>query len=465
MKIDFGCSILTLIHTSSMRALDSLYSSFSSPILVFLVFTSWGGPAYAQLTKVEKRIAKSVDINNPTALKLWEEVVNINSGSMNFDGVYKVGQVFKAKYDALGFTTRWVDGKPFNRSGHLIAEHKGIRSGKTILLIGHLDTVFELSNPFQKFEIVNDSTVHGPGVGDMKGGDVIMLQALQALKDADVLKEMNIIVVLTGDEELSGSPLSLARHDLIEAAKLADIAIGFEDGDGRFENANISRRSSSDWELKVTGVPSHSSQIFTENIGAGAIYEASRILMGFYEGLSKEKDLTFNPGVILGGTTVEHDSDMNGGKAFGKDNIVSKDVVVTGDIRAISPEQLKKAQGVMMEVVGTHLPKTNAEIKFSEGYPPLAPTPGNYQLLGIFDQVSKDLGYGAVRAVNPRDAGAADISFTSGYVDMAMDGLGPRSAGGHTVNETADPRTLPMEAKRAAVLLYRLTSEKKQQRR
>ncbi len=448
-----------------MPALDSQYSSFSSLILVFLVFTWWGDPAYAQLTKVEKRITKSVDANNAAALKLWEEVVNINSGSMNFEGVRKVGQVFKAKYDALGFTTRWVDGKPFNRAGHLIAEHKGIKSGKTILLIGHLDTVFELTSPYQKFETVNDSTVHGPGVGDMKGGDVIMFQALQALKDADVLKEMNIIVVLTGDEELSGSPLSLARHDLIEAAKLADIAIGFEDGDGRFESANISRRSSSDWELKVTGVPSHSSQIFTENIGAGAIYEASRILMGFYEGLSKEKDLTFNPGVILGGTTVEHDADMNGGKAFGKDNIVSKDVVVTGDIRAISPEQLKKAQGVMMEVVARHLPKTNAEIKFSEGYPPLAPTPGNYQLLGAFDQVSKDLGYGTVRAVNPRDAGAADISFTSGYVDMAMDGLGPRSAGGHTVNETADPRTLPMEAKRSAVLLYRLTLDKKQPQR
>ncbi|HEY5919194.1 MAG TPA: M20/M25/M40 family metallo-hydrolase [Chryseolinea sp.] len=419
----------------------------------------------AQLSKLEKKIVKNVDTNNPSALKLWEEVVNINSGSMNFDGVYKVGQVFKARFDAIGFTTRWVDGKPFNRAGHLIAEHKGKPGGKTILLIGHLDTVFELSSPFQSFKWINDSTVHGPGVGDMKGGNVIIVQALQALKDADALKDMNIIVVMGGDEELSGSPLAVARHDLIEAAKAADIAIGFEDGDGRFESANISRRSASGWELRVTGIPAHSSQVFTESIGAGAIYEASRILLGFYNELSKEKDLTFNPGVILGGTTVEHDADMNGGKAFGKDNIVSKDVVVTGDIRAVSPEQLKKVQTVMMDVVAKHLPKTQAEIKFGEGYPPLAPTPGNYQLLSFFDQVSKDLGFGPVGAVNPRDAGAADISFTSGYVDMAIDGLGPRSAGGHTVNETADPRTIPMEAKRAAVLLYRLTTNKTQTKR
>lgn len=430
------------------------------PVLIFPAI-----PVIAQLSKVEKKIAQQVEAGNPEALRLWEEVVNINSGSMNFDGVYRVGQIFRAKLDALGFTTRWVDGKPFQRAGHLIAEHRGKAGGKTILLIGHLDTVFELTSPFQTFKIVNDSTVTGPGVGDMKGGDVIILQALQALKNADILRNMNIIVYLGGDEEMSGDPLALARYDLIEAAKQADIAIGFEDGDGRTETANISRRSSSDWQLKVTGVPYHSSQIFTEKIGAGAVYEASRILFEFYEKLSAEKDLTFNPGVILGGSAVEHNPDHNGGTAYGKDNIVAKEVIVTGDIRAVSPEQLKKAQATMMDVVQKNLPQTSAEIRFSEGYPPLAPTPGNYELLGYFDLVSKDLGYGAVRAVNPRDAGAADISFTSGYVDMAMDGLGPRSSGGHTVQETADPRTIPLQAKRAAILLYRLTQVKAQPRR
>lgn len=441
-----------------MHSSQGINVSLSRLFICLSLFIFHFSPVKAQLSKTERKIAGYVEANNGEALKLWKDVVNINSGTMNFDGVYKVGQIFKARLEALGLTARWVDGKPFHRAGHLIAEHKG--KGKTILLIGHLDTVFELSSPFQQFTWINDSTAHGPGVGDMKGGDVIIVQALQALRDADVLKDMNIIVVMSGDEELSGDPLTLARYELIEAAKRADIALGFEDGDGRIETANISRRSSSGWELNVTGVPSHSSQIFTEKIGAGAIYETSRILIGFYEALSDEKDLTFNPGVILGGTTVERDPDLNGGKAFGKDNIVARDVMVTGDIRAISPEQLKKAQEVMLSVVAKHLPQTQAEIKFSEGYPPLAPTPGNYQLLKYFDQVSKDLGYGSVKAVNPRDAGAADISFTSGYVDMAMDGLGPRSASGHTVNETADPRTMPLQAKRAAILLYRLTHGK-----
>jgi glutamate carboxypeptidase len=411
----------------------------------------------AQISKLEKKITSYIDTNNKDALKLLEQVVDINSGSMNFEGVYKVGQIFKARLDALGFKTQWIDGKPFGRAGHLVGYHTGNGTGKTLLLIGHLDTVFEPTSSFQKYTFVNDSVAIGPGISDMKGGDVIMIYSMEALKQAGLLKDMNIIVVMTGDEELSGRPLELARKDLIEAAKRADIAIGFEDGASDPKTGVVSRRGSSNWELKVTGIPAHSSQIFTPNIGAGAIYETSRILSEFYEKLSAEKDLTFNPGVILGGTEVNHDEKQNGGAAFGKSNIVARETIVTGDIRAVSPEQLKRAQNVMQEIVSKHLPQTNATFVLSEGYPPLAPTEGNYKLLEYYNKVSEDLNFGKVTAVNPRNAGAADISFTAGYVDMAIDGLGLTGGHGHTEKEYANLKTLPMQTKRVALLLYRLT--------
>ena len=416
------------------------------------------GNTYGQLSKLEKKIVGYVDARNAEAVKLLEQAVNINSGTMNFEGVRKVGELFKAKLDALGFVTRLTDGTAFNRAGHLVAEHRGGK-GKTVLLIGHLDTVFEPNSPFQQFKLLNDSMATGPGIADMKGGDVIMIQSLQALHDAGLLKDMNIIVVMTGDEELSGDPLELSKKDLIEAAKLADVAIGFEDGAGDPRTAVISRRSSSGWKLKVKGVPAHSSQIFTESIGAGAIYEASRILYEFYRQLSPQPDLTFNPGVIVGGTAVTHDDDQNSGTAFGKGNVVSQEVTVTGDIRAISPEQLIQARQTMKAIVAKNLPKTSAEITFDEGYPPLAPTEGNLALLKLFDQASRDLGFGKVDAVKPRNAGAADISFTAGYVDMAMDAVGMESTGGHTIHETANLKSMTMQAKRAAILLYRLTHE------
>lgn len=434
-----------------------IYKQKMKRIVVMLFVLTISVNAQAQISKLEEKIAAGVDANNSSAIRLLEEVVNINSGSMNFEGVYRVGQIFKARLDALGFETRWVDGKPFGRAGHLVGYHIGKGTGKTLLLIGHLDTVFEPTSPFQKFTMVNDSTATGQGISDMKGGDVMIIYSLEALKQAGVLKNMNVIVVMTGDEELSGRPLALARKELIEAARVADIALGMEDGDSNPATAVISRRSSSSWELNVTGLPAHSSQIFTPAIGAGAIYEASRILTGFYEGLSAEKDLTFNPGVMLGGSDVQRDPVLDGGSSFGKGNIVAKQAVVTGDIRAISPEQLKMAQEVMQSVVAKHLPQTHATITFDEGYPPLAPTEGNKKLLEYYTKVSEDLGLGKVTAVNPRDAGAADISFTAGYVDMALDGLGLFGGYGHTDKEYANLNWLPRQTKRIALLMYRLT--------
>lgn len=426
-------------------------------IALFVIIVLNHTLAHGQLSKTEKKITSLIDVNNPEALKLLEGVVNINSGSMNFDGVYKVGQIFKSRLDALGFKTQWVDGKSFGRSGHLVGYHTGNGAGKTILLIGHLDTVFEPSSPFQQYTMMDDSTATGPGISDMKGGDVIIIYSLEALKQAGLLKDMNLIVVMTGDEEMSGRPLELARKDLIEAARAADIAMGFEDGKSDPKTAVSSRRGSSGWELHVKGVPAHSSQIFTSTVGAGAIYETSRILTAFYEKLSAEKDLTFNPGVILGGSEVKHEEKMSGGSAYGKSNIVAKEAVVTGDMRAVSPGQLTKAENIMQQIVASHLPQTEATLTFDEGYPPLAPTEGNSRLLENYNKVSVELGFGKVVAVNPRDAGAADISFTASYVEMAIDGLGLPGGNGHTDKEFANLKWLPKQTKRAAILLYRLT--------
>src|ERR1700712_2658921 len=280
------------------------------------------------LSATERAIASAVDSHNADALALLERIVNINSGTMNFAGVRQVADVLRPQLDALGFTTRWVDGAAFHRAGHLIAEHPG--SGSKILMIGHLDTVFEPSSPFQRFERLDDSTARGPGVIDMKGGDVVMLFALRALKDAGLLDRMNITVVMHGDEEESGTPVVEARRALVEAAKGASAALGFEDGAGDPRTAVVSRRSAGSWTLRTTGIPAHSSQIFKPEFGAGAVYKASRILHEFYTRLSSEPYLTFNPGLALGGTLVKIDTTGTEGSASGKRNVDAEHMVVTG---------------------------------------------------------------------------------------------------------------------------------------
>ncbi|HFB55495.1 MAG TPA: M20 family peptidase, partial [Hellea balneolensis] len=355
------------------------------------------------MNTVEQSIISAVETGMPQALSTLERVVNINSGTMNFAGVHEVGDVFGAELEALGFDLEWVDGSGFDRAGHLVASFG--TQGPKILMIGHLDTVFAKGDDFQKFERLEGNKVTGPGITDMKGGDVMIIAALRALKSAGVLENVSIKVVMTGDEESSGRPLAKSKKALIDAADWADIALGFEDGDGNIKTAVIARRGSVNWTLDVTGKAAHSSQIFTDEVGYGAVLEAARILDGFRSYVSNVPNLTFNPGRVMGGTRVEEDNTTNSGSVFGKRNVVAQIFKATGGIRAISPQQLAEAKTKMQAITQDNLAHTSAVLNFGEGYPPLAPTDGNKKLLAMYSAVSTSLGYAPVIAVDPRRAG------------------------------------------------------------
>jgi glutamate carboxypeptidase len=440
---------------TAIAAMNSTTRTLRRGVLLAAALIQAGGSVQAQTpSKTERQIVAAIDAHMADAKALLERVVNINSGTMNFAGVRAVGDIFRAELDALGFRTQWIDGAPFNRAGHLVAE-RGTR-GPKVVLIGHLDTVFEPESPFQKLTWIGDTAANGPGALDMKGGDVIMLQALKALAATGVLDRLRITVVLDGDEELTGEPQGLARQALVDAAQGADAALGFEDADGDPRHIVIARRGTTTWTLKVKGTPAHSSQIFRDDIGPGAIFEIARILDGWRTKLAGEDFLTFNPGVVLGGTLVAYDPGHSGGSAFGKDNVIPELATATGDLRTISVGQREQAKVAMQAVVDDSLPHTSASLTFEDGYPPMAPSDGNRQLLALYDTVSQDLGFGPVSAVDPNRAGAADVSFIADIVPMIIDGLGMKGHGDHTVDEYADMTSFPVQIKRAAVVLVRL---------
>jgi glutamate carboxypeptidase len=326
-----------------------------------------------------------------------------------------------------------------------------------VLLIGHLDTVFEKDSPFQRF-VRSGTTASGPGTSDMKGGDVVVIQALRALQAAGVLRDRQVVVAFTGDEENPGRPLSISRADLIEAARRSDAALEFEAASREEEGGETvvtSRRSSSTWTLRVTARSAHSSGIFAEGVGSGAIYEAARILDAFQTQL-REPGLTYSPGMIAGGTDVRFDAAESRGTAFGKSNVIAGSAVVTGDIRTLTDEQLQRTRERMRQIVGQSLPEARAEIAFTEGYPSMPPTPGNLAILATLNEVNRSLGLAAVSANDPGRRGAGDISFVAPYVS-GVGGLGMHGAGSHTERETADLSTLAQQIKRAALLIYRLT--------
>lgn len=409
------------------------------------------------LSKVEKKIVDYVQANNQSAIELLKESANINSGSLNIEGVKKVGAVYARELEKAGFTCTWIPmPDSIKRAGHLVAERKG-KKGKKLFLIGHLDTVFEPDMPFTAFTIVNDSTATGQGVNDMKGGDVIMIKALQALHAQGLLDDVTITAYFTGDEERGGEPLSVSRGDFIARAKHADIAIGFEGATG-LNTIATARRGSSDWKLEVTAKTGHSSAIFSDRAGYGAIYEAARIINEFRTTLSAEQYLTFNPGLIIGGSEISYDPSKASGSAIGKDNIISPSVVVSGDLRFLTEQQKENARATMRDIVSKSLSGTNAAIKFEDGIPSMAPTPGNENILKVIDGISQDLGQGPAVAGNPGSRGAGDISYVAAYLDC-VDGLGATGAGAHAPGETINLKDLPFLTKRAALLIYRLTNK------
>ena len=417
-------------------------------LFVSLVFS--GG-----LSKTEKRIQEYVEKHSEEAIDLIEKVVNINSGTLNIDGNRTVGKIFQAELDQLGFNTYWVTyPENIKRSGHLFAEMRGGK-GKRIVLIGHLDTVFEPDHPFQRF-IRDGDTAYGPGVADMKAGDVSMIYVMKALDKAGVLKSLELTLVFTGDEEKTGGPPSVVRKELIEAGKWANIGLGFEGAHG-MNTGTVARRSSSSWRLTTTGIQGHSSQIFKDELGYGAIFEAARIVNAFREELLGEEYLSFNPGTIVGGTDIAYDPVTARGTTFGKTNVVSQAATVHGGIRTISTEQLDKAMARMKDIASQNLPGTTAKIKFRTSYPPMAPTEANYALLDKLESVNVDLGYGKLEPLDPGKRGAADISFVAPHVDASLAGMGPDGFGEHSEKEGLDLTSFPKTTTRAAILIYRLT--------
>lgn len=425
--------------------------------LLFLVLLgfSFQNLKAQELSLGEKAIVKWIDQNHTAALKLLEESANINSGSLNITGVKKVGAIYARELEKAGFTCTWISmPDSIKRAGHLVATRKG-RKGKKLFLIGHLDTVFEPDMPFTPFTMINDSTATGQGVNDMKGGDVIMIKALQALHAQGLLDDVTITAYFTGDEERGGDPVSVSRGDFIERAKQHDIAIGFEGASG-LNTIATARRGSSGWTLSVTAKTGHSSGIFKPSVGYGAIYEAARIINEFRLQLSTEQYLTFNPGLFIGGSEMSYDPNKAAGNAIGKDNIISPAVTVTGDLRFLTEQQKENAREVMRKIVTQNLSETKATIVFEDGIPSMAPTGGNANVLKVIDGISKDLGMGETKAGDPGSRGAGDISYVAAYLDC-VDGLGASGKGAHAPGETINLKYLPYLTKRAALLMHRLT--------
>lgn len=425
------------------------------PLALLSPFLAAALAAHAQLSDVEHRIVAAVKGRSPAALELLERSARINSGSANLEGVRATGELFRSELEGLGFATRWVDMPPeMKRAGHLVAERSGSK-GKRLLLLGHLDTVFGKSSKVATWERRGDR-VRGQGVSDMKGGIVVMIEALRALHEVGVLEGSTAAVMLTGDEESVGSPIQAARAEMVVLAKRSDVALSFEGmgREGARETAVVARRAQTRWDVAVKARSGHSSRVFTDELGFGAIYEGARIVNAFREKLV-EPGVTFNPGIVLGGTEVRS-PETGANSASGRRNVIATDFVVNGDLRFRSSEQGEQVRARMREIVAASLPGTSATIRFEDRYPAMPPSDSNKALLEAFSRASQDAGLGAIESEPPDARGAGDVQFTAPHVP-GLDGLGAYGRNEHSDDEELEIASIERGAIRAALLIYRLT--------
>jgi len=424
--------------------------------------------AHAALTPAEQKMLTTVDSEQARTVDFLQRIVDQNSGTMNIAGVQAVRAMVEPEFQQLGFKTEWIDMKDAGRAGHLVARHVGSRSGKRLLLIAHLDTVFEPDSPFQRWERQGNQA-HGPGSGDDKGGIAVIVAALRAMQAAGTLKNANITVFMTGDEEDAGSPITLARRDLIAEGKKADVALDFEDlavddgPDGKpADFGSIARRSAGSWTVTVTGQSGHSAGVGTGGQGGsfGAIYELARIIDAFRRELPDDR-LTYNVGLVGGGQSAKLDGGKIRIEATGKTNIIAVTAIARGDMRALSEEQIARTQAKMKAIVAQSLPGSKAEISFDEdSYPPMPPTEGNRAILAKLNAVNRDMVLAQMAELDPSKRGAGDISFVAKDVDGLV-GMGPSSDGSHTPRETVDIPSIAKQAKRSAILMSRLAKERR----
>jgi glutamate carboxypeptidase len=418
-----------------------------------IAFVALSPAAHAKLSAPEAKMVATVDAEYERSITLLEKLVNQNSGAMNFPGVKTVGEMMRAELEPLGFKVEWIDMAKAGRSGHLVATKAGKKGMKKLLLIAHLDTVFEADSPFQTF-VRNGEQAVGPGAGDDKGGMVVIVSALRAMQAAGALKDASIEIHMTGDEEDAGDPIDVTRAPLIAAGKTADVALDFEGLS--IDNGKDMGVISNSWKLEVSGVTGHSSLIFDTTYGDGAAFELARILHRFRLELP-EPNLTFNVGLVAAGQEVNVDTDGVRVSAKGKTNIIPGLAIARGDFRTLSEEQSARVRGKMLAIVSASAPKTKATINFDPGsYPAMAPTEGNKALLARLNAVNRDLGLAEQPVLDPLKRGAGDISFVANDVDGLV-GLGVYSKGDHAPGETVDLASIKRQAKRAAILMTRLS--------
>lgn len=368
-------------------------------------------PSNVPLSAVRDRVVERV----PAYLADLERLVNIDCGSYTPDGVNRVADLVVERLNTIGAQVARTDGgaAPDGRPlGDLVVGRLD-GTGPRLLLIGHMDTVFEPGTAAERPFRIEGDTARGPGVSDMKGGLLAGLMALDALHAAG--HRPSATFVANPDEEI-GSPFSGPVIRAMAAQHDAALVLECARANGDLVSA---RKGIADLEVAILGRAAHAG--VEPEKGRSAILAAARMVEAMHGLNGRWPSVTCNVGTIAGGT---------------RPNVVADRCTLELDLRAATAAEFADAERALRELVATpHVADTSAEVRVTASHPPMERSPATGRLVDLAQAIAGELGF-AVR--DAATGGASDANTTASAGLPTLDGLGPIGGDDHGPAEWLD---------------------------
>ena len=381
-------------------------------------------------------LRRIVEERLPGFLGELEALVNVDCGSYTPNGVNLVADHVAASLAGLGAEVRRVPHEPVDAApplGDVVIGRLEGDAGHRILLIGHMDTVFDPGTAAERPFRIADGRAHGPGVTDMKAGLLAGLHAIGALHEADV--RPSITFVANPDEEI-GSPFSTPFIRELAPQHDAVLVLECARANGDIVSA---RKGIADYHVTFHGRAAHAG--VEPEKGRSAILAAAHAVLQLHALNGRWPTVTVNTGVIHGGT---------------RPNVVPAGCELQVDLRAATADAFEAAAAEIERIVAEpHVPDVRAEQRRTAGHPPMEKTDASARLVAQAAEIASELGFELHDAAT---GGASDANTTSALGIPTIDGLGPVGGDDHSVDEWLDVTSIVPRTTLLAGLISRIGS-------
>jgi glutamate carboxypeptidase len=373
-----------------------------------------------------KELLSRLASNLPDTLRLLEQMVNMDSPSLEKPLVDRFVEFLASQFETIGGKAEIVATERFGN--HLIVRFNG-SSKERILLLGHTDTVFSAGETSKRPFKLENHRATGPGVFDMKAGIAVMWSALRALGKLP----RDVTVLLNSDEEIG----STSSRDLIQKEAAAARAVFVMEPSLPGGVLKTARKGVGRFTVKALGRAAHAG--LDPERGVNAIEEIAHQVL--------ELQRLSQPSSGSGGTTVTVGVIQGGSRV----NVVPAEAAVDVDVRVWTMEEAERISGIL-RALKPRLSEARLEIRGGINRPPMERTPDTARLFALAKTIGTELGMDLQEGSS---GGASDGNFTSALGIPTLDGLGPVGDGAHSPGEFVDTTSLPGRAALLGGLIVR----------